>query len=94
MDDHRVHTDLAHQNHVPGKALHRLVAAHGVTAKFDDDDGSIIALQIGQGAIECGCGWRSSPGSYLVSSLLKSFWKTVLGPLPHAAKGEAIPDAQ
>ena len=48
MDDHRVHTHLPHQRHIAGEFIHRLIAAHRMTAQFDDHGGIGIALQEGQ----------------------------------------------
>ena len=58
MDDDGVHTNLTHQHDVAGKLGHRLIAAHSVTAKLDDDRGTGVALHVGQSLAECfsGCG--------------------------------------
>ena len=52
MDDHRVHTHLTHQGHIAGEFIHRLIAAHRMTAQLDDHGGIGIALQEGQSLAE------------------------------------------
>ncbi|KKM71209.1 hypothetical protein LCGC14_1432980, partial [marine sediment metagenome] len=52
MNDHWVHTHLPHQRDITGEFIHRLIAAHRMTAQLDDHGGIGIALQKGQGLAE------------------------------------------
>ena len=70
MHDNRVHADLLHQDDIAGKFIHRLVAAHGVTAQLDHNRRTGIALQIGQGLLTVCARSRSSRGSCLVVLVL------------------------
>jgi len=49
MHDNGIHAGLFQQNDVTCKSLCQCRIAHGVTAKFDNDRGAVIALHVGQG---------------------------------------------
>ena len=81
-----VHAHLSHQHHVAGKFGHCIIVAHGVAAKFDDDNRAGEALQVGQSLGEGAGGGDPVAIHILLLHLLRPESRFVLQGMARCAK--------